>query len=197
MEKIVKEGKFENTKPIGYWQYNIISDSSTIETSIIWEEEKNKNCSINYSSNWELIETGDSTKLFIFDLKPELDRKVIDNHFFIVLRHNQNKTVESYNEYYNRVIHNENKVEWFDKYKLTIDGKIIGYFNRYQVMTKGIDILILNYNLQKDNIVYDVTMKIDNDDDKSLSQLIFFETLRSFHINEELAIPHEGFLKIE
>ena len=195
--EIVKKGEFVNSRPVGSWQYNIMSENSKIDTSLYWQESQKDNYSLCYPSIWKKIENNDSTRLFIFDLAPNLERKLIKNQYFIILRHNENKSVESYNDYYNRFVREKNQVEWFDNLKLTLDGNVIGYFNRYQAKINDVNCFVLNYNFQIEKTVYDVSMKVDKNEDKSISQLLFFETLRSFFINDKPVIQRKGILKIE
>ena len=196
-EDIVKRGTYRDSKPVGEWDYYLIGESSRVDTSIYWKENNQGTYSIHYPSTWKHIERKDSTFKYIFDLAPNIEKTVLRNNYFIISRHYGDETLEEYNSNYNNVVKSDYKVEWMDNFDVTLNGNLIGYFNRYLLINNEEKRFVLNYNLMNDNAVYDITMKVNDIDNKSIPHLLFFETLRTYYINSEPILKRQGILKIE
>ena len=193
--KLYKRGKYENSKKVGFWKYKLSNRNSEIDTFFIWRELQNQNLSLSIPSSWKTINKPDSATLFIFDLKPDLERDLVNNNYLIVIEHDKgSKSSTSFNDYYNQQIKEQYQLNGSDNFEITLNDKLIGYFNRYVVDSKY---YIIDYNFENNESVYEITMKVDYEKNQSLPQLVFFEFIRTISIDNALVIDRKGKLDIK
>lgn len=196
---LYKSGVLYESQNVGEWNYTIrsVNDKSR-NTSIVWKRHNynNYNCKLSVPSKWTKISNIDSSYICIFNLLPNQDRSIIETDFLVVKRQiKKGKTLKGYNNYYNKSTLKSNKVMISDNYIISINSKKIGYFNRYALLDGNYNLFVVNYNFEDNIYVYDVTLKT-NDNDTELSQLVFFEVLRSLSFNNEVVLSRNGILDI-
>ncbi|WP_321344474.1 hypothetical protein [uncultured Draconibacterium sp.] len=192
---IIKKGTLKNSQNIGYWQYNIDDDNQQIDTSFIWKTENKLNHSLCYPSTWQSLENTDSAMLFVFDLQPEIEKETFNNYYLIILKRKiGEKSIESFNEYYINQAQEAYDVQANDNFKIILDGKTIGYYNRFYADAKY---YLLNYNFCDNNYAYDISMKTNFPQDQAMNQLVFLEFIRSFSVRELPILPRKGLLEIK
>ena len=193
--ELIKTGNLLNSSNDGNWEYRLINDSNTVNLTVDWTRLIENGYSYSLPNYWKEVEANDTKKIITIDLKPNLERTSLNNNYLVIQTFKkEGKTLKSFNSYNINSIQDLFKINSHDYIKVELNDSIYGYYNRY-VTSSGTQ--ILNYNFETHDSVYELSFKADNDFDKTLNQLLFFEFIRSFNINSKPILPRKGKLDIE
>ncbi|PTB95997.1 hypothetical protein C9994_09250 [Marivirga lumbricoides] len=172
-------GKYSNGFKVGRWEY-FPNDSQTVNIDwTIYENEKS-GISINYPSDWKLINSSQRPFQAVFSTESEIKE---DKYFILsfYLKKSINMTLDEYWNLYNSRTHSNDSVKSYLLRKFSQDSSEY-YLSTYTVNKNNEEVFIMNFLGESDGKIYDITYSsLKGEVEKKF--IVFLDMIRSIRFN--------------